>query len=769
MKNFLLFILILVSKPLFACGFYPYGEELRFSFFNPNVFRYYGYSEFNYSSDSFKPKALYEEEEAELSPNEVLWLRYCNHKVPASAVWEVLYGDKTIGNDNKMLQYLHRQQDWEAINYLKFAKSCEFFNTWLDDPWERRSGAILPERTKQIDKAIRLSKQVTNNEIKRRYTFLAIRLAFYNKDFATIRKLYDTVFKNQGNQDILNYWSLYFRTLAETDKALANFYAARVFENAPDKRFMIAQQYNRTVPIDQVLKYAATNQEKASVYFLAGILKHDRALENLEKTYRYNPRSEAMNFLLLREVNKIEDWIFTPYYSLFSPSVTSFWEENSVKIVLKRVENDRDYARKVLRFVNTVNINKVEDAVFWKTTKAHLLFITKDYSESLVLIGQLAQENKSNAALLKQLALLKALNLTANQANGKAVIPEEVQTIILKNKDNQKFIFALGRELEYKGNTTDAALLYTRLGNGDRYSSEVVWKTQKNKGDTYFDFYDNYFDYVNVMYTPKQLEQLIGDILANRNKKDVFSAWKYNGLQKEIPRLYDLLGTKYIRRNELPAALAGFKKVTQDFWDKKYTAWEKTASYWDYSNVFDKNPFYELNYTPKFIPVKDSMRLTKTSITRQLIRYLNKADNPAEQNRDYYYFLTANCYYNMTQYGNAWMMRRYSWSSSGNHSVLEDESEYYECNLAKKYYRLALENAKTRKFKALCLRMIGRCEKNRLAYRYPDRYGSDIKDYDSYLLGKNRYYSDLKNNYSDDYTSLTSDCSFFEDYFKARR
>ena len=31
------------------------------------------------------------------------------------------------------------------------------------------------------------------------------------------------------------YWSLYFRTLAEQDKALANFYAAQVFVNATNQ------------------------------------------------------------------------------------------------------------------------------------------------------------------------------------------------------------------------------------------------------------------------------------------------------------------------------------------------------------------------------------------------------------------------------------------------------------------------------------------------------------------------------------------------------
>ena len=55
MKHFLVFILLLVSNAIFACGFYPYGDEVRFSFFDPLSFKYFLYADFNYSSGSFSP------------------------------------------------------------------------------------------------------------------------------------------------------------------------------------------------------------------------------------------------------------------------------------------------------------------------------------------------------------------------------------------------------------------------------------------------------------------------------------------------------------------------------------------------------------------------------------------------------------------------------------------------------------------------------------------------------------------------------------------
>lgn len=779
MKNFLVFILILVSKSLFACGFYPYGEELRFSFFRMADVRYYSYAEFDYSANSFTPKSVYRN--FELLPNEKLWLNYCNNQVPVSDIRIVLseLGSKDIvsGSKNKWLQYLYKNKDYEALNYLKFAKKCEFFNSWMEDPWERNEVMVLPKRTKTMNEAIRLSGEAQKEEIKFRYAFLAIRLAFYNQDFEALRKVYDSVFKIRNNQNILDYWSLYFRSMAETEPALANFYAAQVFVNAPDKRFMIAQVYDSKVSLNSVLKFAKNDKEKANVYLLAGIKKHDKTIDYIEKVYGYNPNSEGLNFLLLREINKIEDWVFTPYYSLFSPSIeTNNWEyeETSIQNILNRVEKDRVYAAKVLQFVAKTDLNKVADPQFWKTCKAYLLFVTKDYESSLSLVRELEKSLVKSDTLYNQLEIIKALATVAVQKNGEAVISPEIQPIILKNSNFNKFIFAIGRELEYKGNTSDAALLYSKMYGNEvsethDYYEGSYWKTIKNKGDTYSDYYSNYFDYINVMYTPQQVEQLINDIRSNAAKKDEFSKWKYDLLKKKLPDLYDLTGTKYIRQNKLYKALASFKKVNTSFWNDRYSAWERSEYNWDGSNVFDKNPFFELKYTPEFIPVKDPILLTKTSITSQLIKYLNKVNDSNEKDKDYYCFLVANCYYNMTQYGNSWMMRRYSWTSYGNHSILEDESEYFQCDLAKKYYTLAKANAKTKKFKALCVRMIACCERNKLEYRYPYTYDGKIEDHMAYLFSKNRYYSDLKNDYGSDYIKLTSDCSCFKDYFKARR
>ncbi len=761
MKNLKIFILVLLSSTITAnaCGFYPFGEELRFCFFKPEYYGYTTFSEFDYSSHWFYDKDIFTEND--LPPNDQAWFEYCKGKVPVVSIQNAVYvlKDESLNktSDNEMVKYLFATNDMEAVNYLKFAKQCEIVNAFYSDPWERNDYAEVPIRNKFINLAINNAGKTKNTLIKERYAFLAIRLAYYDGSYDTIRQLYDQYFANSDNKNIIYYWSLYFKTITESDEALASFNAAQVFRHAPDKRFVVYSSFSRNIPIQDILRYAKTDEERANIYMLAGIRKPDKALNEIKKIYDYEPDSEGLDFLLLREVNKIEDWIYTPYYSLFTPSVFIGYDESfdeSAAIVLSRVEADRKYAKKLLDFINSVNLKKVNNPQFWQMVKVQLEFITKNYNACLATIARVEKVKNLSVEERRQLGEIKALAVTAQQPYGSAVIKDEIKDILMQNIGNSHFLFAMGRELEYKGNTTDAAFLYSKLdeSSGSYYDSSVFWKAKKRAGETYYDYYSDWFNYVDALYTSQQLKNVI-DKVENHKKSDVFTEWLYSNLSGELPRLHDLLGTKYIRENKLQLALEQFKLPGDGYWLENYSPWERSDNW---GNVFDANPFYDMKYTPAFIPVKDTIKANKYTVTRQLIKYLAKAEDVKEKDRDYYYFLVGNCYYNMTWYGNAWMMRRYDWSGRANSTVIEDEEEYYGCKLAKHYYDLAYKNAKTDKFKALCLRMEGSCEEN-------------TNMYENSREKANPYNRKLYDEYSDYYRDLTESCTFFEDYFKARR
>jgi hypothetical protein len=311
-------------------------------------------------------------------------------------------------------------------------------------------------------------------------------------------------------------------------------------------------------------------------------------------------------------------------------------------------------------------------------------------------------------------------------------------------------LFSLGRELEFRNNLPDAIALIAH-GNqkvdnyyGDYYTNSVEWQGNRLKNSGNLKYFYEYFDYLDFVYSANEMQIVINKL--NTKIDDDFSKTIYSQLLKDKNYLTDLLGTKYIRENRLIQAERTFKSLGNKYWNENYNSWERD-NYDDYY-TFDQNPFYDLKYTESFIPNREKFVVTKLSVTQHLIKYLNIANNPKTKNRDYYYFLVANCYLSMTQYGNSWMMRRYNSTTDfneGNNESYIDEIEYRNGNLAQKYYHLAFENAKTAKFKALCLRM--------------EDYAKDNVMSD---------YPKLKSAYPDYFNDLSS-CDNLEDYFKARR
>lgn len=773
MKLWIICTIILSSwlLPAQACGpYYPYGEDVRFSILDPAVFGLKDFCGFNYSANIFYADGCNETNEVTgRSLNVQLWKGYCKNKVDTASIYEAVYllNENDLAattQQNAMMLYLKQTKDTNAINYLKFAKLCSNYNTWIDDPWERSNEGQTAIRIPLINRATHAMNIVKNNAIQRRYAFLAIRLAFYNGDEKMINLIYGKYFNvNKKAKNIIDYWALYFKAMVDTNQAEQNYYLALVFANAPDKRLGIAQHYNRKVPLASILALAKDNSEKAAVCLMNDLKNAGIGLAELQTVYQLQPGSQAFSFLLLREMNKLEDWIYTPYYTYFQPSVQSinsyFNDERNnrddSKFALSHIDKDRQYAKKLLQFVASVNLAKVEDPQLIKTVKAYLQLMANQYSACLNTVLNIQPR-------FMPAQLIKALCMVAMPSAGNYKIPEQLKALIVRQGElnNNKFLFAIARELEYKGNTTEAALLYSKLNHGDNVSGSVYWRTKNNYNTLLLDFYDSYFFYLDAEYTTVQVQALINSIEKNGGaKKNNFDEWAYSNTRNDIERLYDLLGTKYIRLNKLDDAYKAFKKVNDSVWN---------SSAYYYKDYLNANPFYTNFYTEHQKTKADTIHFTKTTLTALLIEYLQKAGDVKNTRRDYYYFLAANCYFNMTQYGNSWMMRRYFWTTGAPRTGLSDDKEYFQANLAKEYYLKAKAVTKSPQFAALCLRMAGRCEN----YKQNDiAYFEHANDplYPQFKDGDNKYYNEIKTKYPDDFENLMSNCYSFEKYFTSRQ
>ena len=764
MKRLVICTIVLSSLilPASACGpYYPYGEDVRFSILDPAVFGYKDFCGFNYSARIFYAEdCAGTNEEPGRILNVLLWQAYCKNRVDTASIYKAVYElaeNEIDGNKgNAMTGYLLMLKDTAAINYLKFAKRCNDLNTWLEDPWERNKEGETKIRIPMINWAINAAKTTRNKAIQKRYAFLAIRLSFYNGDEKGVGNIYNRYFKTgKEKKDIIDYWALYFQALMDDNPARQNYSLALVFSNAPDKRLAITRHYNRKVPLATILALAKSSSEKAAICLINDLQNVGTGLAELQTIYQLQPNSRAFGFLLLREINKLEDWIYTPYYTFFQPSISSIksrydYDDPEIKdhskFALAHIDEDRRYAQKLLQFIETVNSAKVENAQLIGTVKAYLQIMTKQYEPCLSTIRTIPQPGYP--ALL-----IKALCLVSMQPLDSCKIPEQVKSLIVQQgkSKNNKFLFAIARELEYKGNTTEAALLYSKLDYSDSWeNNNMYWRTKRNYHTLGLDFYEDYFFYIDAQYNSNQMETLIASIKKSSDrKKSKFEDWAFSDVEADIDRLYDLLGTKYIRLNKLDNAYKAFAAVNDSVWN--------SASFY-YRDYLDANPFYTNFYTEHQKTRADTVKLTKTKIVARLLDYLKKAEDINNPRRDYYYFLAANCYFNMTQYGNSWMMRRYFWTINADKTGLVDDNEYFQANLAKAYYLKAKATTKMPQFAALCLRMAGRCEN----YRQMD-LDMPVEPAD------NKYYKEIKIKYPGDFKNLISNCYSFDKYFAARQ
>jgi len=763
MKKSIVSILLLLSNVTgSACGYTPYGEDIRYCLFRPEYFNFGAYKSFYYNASQWGFEDYYMESSVPsfYESNILDWYNFAQKKVPINSIEKFNYQLKLTdihpGSGNQFLEYLYKNKKNKVIRYLQFAKKCEDFNTYQsEDVWERNQNTGKAKINEFYNQLYAAYQHENDSYLKRKYAFQCIRFAFYSNNSNAINTIFDEAFKS-GKRDYIYYWSLYFTCFSSSQDL--ELKVANLFAYSPEKAKAVYYYFHDGYSMEDALAQAKTKSDMANIYAYVSAQKTDRNIDYLKLMYANKPNLRMLDFMLLREINKLEDWIFTPYYNNYLPSILElnyYWNDTQDKVTTEtlreRSEKDRIYAHELLEFVNNVDFSKVNNPVLWKASQIELLFMTRKFNDCLAKIADF-EKSYSKEGIYQQIEQIKALCITADQEYGKAIIKEEIKPIFLKYITNSRFVFSLGRELEFLGNLPDGMAMMSCINKTSDYyenvyteSSGVEWQGNRLKTTENLSYFYEYFDYLDFVYSAKELQVIVDKL--NSGIDDKFETTLYQYMLRDKNYLIDLLGTKYLRENYLDSALKTFRTLPAKYWEDNYNPWERDR-YSD-SHSFDGNPFFSFKHTEGFIPHKEKFIVTKLSVTEHLIKYLRKAKDPKTADRDYYYFLVANCFYNMSDIGNSWMMRRFMSNWGFNEGFFDesyiDEKEYRTRKIAQFYYEQAYKEAQTDKFRALCLRMLDYAdtgfpnEFKRLKEKYPD------------------YYSDLSN------------CVYLDNYFNARR
>src|SRR3954464_11057964 len=117
MKRLLLFILILLSNSgiAFSCGYYPYGEEVRFSMYKLNFSDFKEFEIFQYSSNYFMPDDYEEGPYGKFDENIILWAKKYKDAISLESIGEAVYElekkDFLPSSSNSFVQLLLKTKD----------------------------------------------------------------------------------------------------------------------------------------------------------------------------------------------------------------------------------------------------------------------------------------------------------------------------------------------------------------------------------------------------------------------------------------------------------------------------------------------------------------------------------------------------------------------------------------------------------------------------------------------------------------------------------
>jgi hypothetical protein len=721
-RFFSLLIFLLEFNGAQACGWSESPEITRLALFRAERNDFLKLRFLTYSSDSYATQNVFSIRDQK--QNCLEWQKQLGGDINPDDVYTILYETDsevfqsgyqskslaTVFAKNTFIDKLLLHKNKKFLEYLIFAKKLEY-NSMGGSKWETWNSLNYgyDSENKFVCTLGDYNKKLNSTKdgfLKQRYAFLLLRMSYYDGNPQEVVRLYETYFATKPNT-ILTPWALYFRALSSDNQALQNYYLSQVFVSCDEKTNAVMQHYDRTMTA-QTLSYAQNDTEKGNILALECMRNPSPQLEILKQIYAYNPDSVYFSFLVGREVNKLEDWIFTPKYTQNSPSVVfdeEEWYQDYQKAKEENYTKDMGYLKELRMFFIAIAASaKGEQRDYLYSAIAQLCFIDDQVDLGKKYVTLISNDANASIALQSKIQLaLVALKQSDIQSEAtKKVLFDcfnSIENAVEQDHSLFKSLYSFCRivaeQYDKKGDEATAGLLFLKSNT----------KKVNDEGWEFDPYFYNYLGYFDRFATIRDMDNLMALIV--KKNKTPFENYICTGTTTTDINVYrDLKGTIAFRDNNLELAYKTFAEMPKDFWLQNY----------EYKNFLNENPFF-----PKILVNAKERRFdyvfNKTEFVKTLLELQKK--NTAESN-----LKLAHAYFNVSCWGNAWMMTSYGWSAyfgdgysdyifGRNRSEREKKymnGNYFNCNLAKGYYQKALFLSKNKEEKALASLMIFECD-----------------------------------------------------------
>jgi hypothetical protein len=641
-----------------------------------------------------------------------------------------------------------------ALMYYRFAKSVEKIANITFDRWEPKPVDTVALRTKGAF-AFNAAAQEKDKFIQLRYYYQAQRLLHYGASYEQANAVYDKYLLPIVSTSHVKGWAMALKA-GELRKLKDTIHAAylfsKIFARYPERRVQAYRNYQYMhVSTNPVLALAADAGERANIYAISGFADPKTNIIPLQQVYALAPQSPMVGVLLIREINKLEEYYLTDKLSktqvLYSFDATM--RSGSDNATLAHIQQLKDFC------VKLAADQKYPEPEMGTLAAAYLAWMQGNTVEGSNLLKSLyvvklspkLDDQKQIVQLLLSVQNIQKLN----RVNEGVLLPT-LQWLAQKTKDEEKAGSANspGGFKPYPFTATERNFytqILTRVYLKQQDTTMAALTLVAADGDkTNFWTNDLHSDNIKTIIKWKAIPTNNPYINFLMDKARFLNAGYLN----------ELLGTAYLREHQYAKAVSAFKLVEPVMLNKDgdYTAGD---------------PFIErVNDYPKVYTYGKTKGYNKLQFA-QAMAGLEQQIKSDPVNAASYDYKMATGLYNTSHYGNSWHLIAYSWSSTDYGRAKQDyfDDDYVKTSNAEKLFILARKLGKTSEFKAKCTFMAAKCRQKQAEapnYTAPD-FDELQKTYQLKLRGS-EYFTDLKENYKRTafYKKAVGECSYLKDF-----
>lgn len=672
--------------------------------------------------------------------------------------------------DNGMTKFFLQQKNLEALGYILYAKQAEphVINNW--NGWEstERDGDAM---NRLIKNGLQLRKVAKNDFIKLRYAYQVVRLAHYNKRYTDCIKWYNELVKPNTTKSVLQELSIGLKAGAEFRTGMryqAAYTFSQLFSKSNLKKVANYMSFDWCVnrfdegSRKKCLQLCRNNTEKANMLCLFALGSNKNELSTLRQVFTLTPQSSTLPVLVTREINKLEEFCFSPSLQFSQGKQKAYIGFTEVTATENRYKAWQQECIQLTEFCNQASAADKQKALYM-LAGAHAAMIAGNKNDSRILLDQVKKENLT--PLQQDQWFLTNLLLTINSqktidANFENELIPSIQWLEKKALADNEFakfyrrLFADILSTKYKSTKDKNTIKYILCTSvADKINKEYVKES--------WGYYAQSLDILRKEVPAKQVEELI----------QLFESKKLNSFEKLLVSnctfskedAIDVAGTAWLRQYNFTEAEKWFKKVPANYYKQK-----------PFKTYLAANPFADLLLDTHAPTDQDTVTYTKLLFVQRMIQLEKQAATATEkESKAMLLYELAKGYYHMSYWGNSWLLVAYYWS--GAEYDFSDNSQrfytrlnpdYYEIKKAKEYYLAALAATADKNFQAKCIYMAAKCDQKKAGNIPWDKAGVKqwVQDFDK----RNSYYSKLQKEFGTTpfYKEAFTTCSYLQDFVK---